>query len=328
MQTTEQPIGHMRAQALADSCEPRTSASGLMTFLESPKHYYWFKILKKREATPAMEEGTQLHMLVLEPERFYQSYFTDLALPEGVRALKTVDDMKTFLTEAGQKPKGKKEELAFMCKDIIDQEGPECKILIYDDWIELNTRNKQYISPPKWESLHGMADSLREHKFSKRYLEFAKKEVAWEEEILGIKMRGRIDWLVDEPSLPWVIVIDVKKTKSAKWFKFQYIIRDMNLHVQAAIYTLWAEKTYNRPVLYVWMAVEPAAPFICEAYSAPKAVMEVGQTKAKWAVKKLLECLQTNIWPGYSDGEVNNAGLPNDEFDKAAEMELEEEGEE
>ncbi len=304
--------------------EPQTSASGIMTFLESPKHFHWFKILKKRESTKAMEEGTQIHMLVLEPEKFYQSYFTDLALPEGFRILKTVDDMKQFITDSGHKPfKGKKEDLAFQCAQLMLNEPSQT--LIYDEWVEDQTRNKQYISPESWERLHGMAESIRSHAFAKRYLQFAKKEVPFEEELFGIKMRGRIDWLVDEPSLPWVIVIDVKKTKSAKWFKFQYIIRDMNLHVQAAIYSAWAEKKYQKPVLYVWMAVEPAAPFICEAHSTSDAVLEVGATKAKWAVRNLLECLKTNIWNGYTDGEVHNVGLPKDEFDLAAGMELENE---
>lgn len=298
---------------------PTVGVTALCTFLESPKHYHYKYIQKKKEETAAMREGTQFHQLVLEPEKFYQNYFTDLMIPEGTAALRTVDDLKEFIESKGQKAKGKKEDLKTLASALLPGDG---SVIIYDDWVEMNTADKEFISKTKWDMFHEMRESVMAHKFTQRYLEFGKKELLVEGEIQGFHVRGRIDWLVDEPSLPYVIVIDPKKCASAKFHRFRNDILERWYFVQAALYCKLIEMQYKKPVLHVWMACEATGPKIVETYSANEAVIEAGERAYSVAFPRLKECLETNNWPGYSDGVVVNMDLPSYGFDKIAAMEM------
>ncbi len=303
---------------------PTVGVTHMCDFLESPRHYYYNRILKKREATPAMEEGIAFHALILEPEKFYASYCTDLQLPEDVIVLKTVDEMKDWILGCGQKPvKGKKEDLAQQCRDLSAIGNPDNSI-IYDDWVEDQTRDKKFISKKKWDDWHEMRESVLQHKFVQRHLELGKKEVFVEGEIEGHHVRGRCDWVVDDPSLPYVIVIDVKKTRSAKFFLFRKTVMDSWLFVQAALYVKLLEMQYKRPVLFCWLACEATGPKIVECYSANEAAIEAGERAYKNAFKRLAECREKNSWPAYTDGMVNNMDLASYKFDEIAGLESEE----
>lgn len=296
---------------------PPIGVTHVCDFLESPRHYYYKRILKKRDETPAMLEGIQFHMLMLEPEKFYNAYFTDVAPPEGVTVLKTVDDLKGFLISKGQKPQGKKEDLIALASAHVTASE-----IIYDDWYADMTTGKEYISPGKWAMFHEMRESMMAHKFTKRYLEFGKKELFVEGEIEGFHIRGRIDWLVDDPNLPYLIVIDVKKTASAKFFRFRSQVLESWYFVQAALYCKLIELQHNKPVLYVWMACESTGPKNCEAYSANEATLEAGEKAYTFALNRMKKCFESNEWPGYTDGMVNNIDLPSHGYDRVAEMEV------
>lgn len=295
---------------------------------ESLAHFHWKRILKNREETPAMREGTQLHMLILEPEKFYKSYCTDLEMPKDKVILSTIDEMKKFAAELGfPKLKGKKEEIVIQIRSLITGEQQE-RVLIYDDWVEAHTKDKEFISSTKWEALHKMRDAFMNHAFAKKYLARGKKEVEVAGFIDGWYVRGRLDWLVDAEDLPYVIVIDVKKCVSAKFFKFRNVIYDRWYFVQAALYARLIEMKYKKPCLYVWMAVEGTGPFIVEAYSGNEAMLEAGMTHARHVLKRLETAYETNAWPGYSDGMVQNIDIPNYGYDKAAAIPEQEEEEE
>jgi hypothetical protein len=167
---------------------------------------------------------------------------------------------------------------------------------------------------------HEMRDSLLAHKFVKRYLPYGKKEMFVEGVIEDMHVRGRIDWMIDDPALPYIICVDVKKTKSAKFLLFRGDIWNRWLFVQAALYSKLLEMQFGRPVLYVWLACESTGPKIVEAYSANEAVLEAGETAYKGALNRLKECFETDEWPGYTNGMVTNMDLPSYGFDKIAEM--------
>jgi hypothetical protein len=300
--------------------------TGVCDACESLKHYYWNRVLKKRETTKAMKEGIQFHQLVLEPEKFYASHCTDQDLPEGKIILTTVDDIKSFAADLGVSIKGRKEQLITWAASEIAARKLD-NVIIYDQWLETNTRDKEFISKAGWDSLHHMRDSVLSHKFTRKYLEFGHKEVEVEGELDGHKLRGRLDWFIDDPSLPYVIVVDLKKCVSAKFFKFRQVIYDKWYFVQAALYSHMIQEKYGRPCLFVWMATEGGAPYIAEAYSANEAMLEAGISHAKAALKNLEIAFETNHWSGYSDGMVKNIDIPNYGYDRAAELEDVEEDE-
>ena len=299
------------------------SVTGICEACESLKHYHWNRVLKKREETKAMKEGTQFHMVVLEPEKFYRTHCTDIEIPSGKIVLTTVDDIKSFAADSlGISVKGKKDQLVAWVAEELANRGMD-NVILYDRWVETNTRDKEFITKSTWENLHHMKDSVLTHAFTRKYLELGRKEVEIDGEIDGQKIRGRMDWVIDDPSLPYVIIVDLKKCVSAKFHRFRSVVYDKWYFVQAALYAKLFELKYGRPCLYVWMATEGGAPFIAEAYSGNEAMLEAGLVHARKAIRDLKIAFETDQWPGYSNGLVNNIDIPNYGYDKAADIETE-----
>lgn len=296
--------------------------SSITTACESMKHYHWAKVLGKREETPALLEGIQLHQLILEPEKFYAAYCSDgLEPPPGKRILKTSADFIAYLKSNGYTGLSamKREELLSETLKRQKRANDE-SILVYDVWLGEFTLNRLTITKVKWDMLHRMRESVLEHAFTKKYLPDAKLEFPIEGIFDGQKIRGRVDWLVDDPKWPYVICIDIKKTKSAKFFKFRSQLYDKWYFVQAALYTKMLEQTYNRPVLHVWLAVEGAWPYIAEAYLGNDAMIEAGLCHASDVLKRLRMAYETNTWTGYTAGLVTNIDIPSFGYDKAADL--------
>lgn len=300
---------------------PSVSVTGIMSFLESPQHYHCFHVRKERQPTQAMEDGKMLHMLVLERDRFYDTYCTTADFPEGTRLLKTVDDLKAFINSFGAKATGKsKVDFIAAAQHLIDTKQVK-DVIIEEVYNRLHSNGKQFVGREKWDAMHKMRAAVLGHKVAKRYMNIGKMEVKVEGQVHGVHVRGRLDWIADDESLPYIVILDLKKTRSMKFNKFRYEIWDRNYYVQAFLYTKLVEMQYNRPVLYMWVGVEGALPYICETYSADEATLEAGEKAFKWAVVKLRECIVNDNWPGYTDGMVHNINLPSYGFDRVAEME-------
>lgn len=297
---------------------PTVGVTAFCDFLESPKHYQFKHILNKREEpTAAMKEGTAFHMLTLEPEKFYQTYFTDLMIPEGVAALRTVDDLKEFIESKGQKAKGKKEDLKTMASCLLPADG---SVIIYDDWVEMQTANKEFLSKSTWERLHGMRDSFMNHAFVKTHLANGQKEYLIEGELHGFNVRGRVDWFLEFPDR--IFCIDVKKTKSAKYLNFRRDIEQRFLYVQAAMYSMLLEKKFKKEVNFLWMACEGSGPMIAEGWCANTALLDAGRSKIESGLSRLKSCLESGSWPGYTDGNIHPMDLPKWTYDEIAQEEM------
>lgn len=134
---------------------PAVSSSKLKKFAYSPALYYreYVAPLKRTKAAStvkALMAGTVTHGLVLEPERCNDLYWYHLNPADYPDALHTVDDIKTALTDMGEKPKGK-------CKaDFIEQlreVSPSAYARVFDVMAQehlmswLRTRDLPWMTP-------------------------------------------------------------------------------------------------------------------------------------------------------------------------------------
>lgn len=296
------------------------SVSAIMSAAESAQNYKYRYVLGiKEEPGLAQQEGTMVHSFLLEPDKFYEQYYTDPEPPVGFLFLKTVEDLKEYLRSNNEKTSGKKEELAVRAKTLIYKF--KANLLVYDDWIQSQFAGKKYITKLKWQRLHFMRDEIMQNKFVGKYLGIGKKEVQLEAEILGHTIRGRVDWLVDIEQLPYIICIDLKKSKSADLLKFRRTIEDNQLHVQAALYSELCKKIYNKDCLFAWQVIETGIPFYNAAFACNEALLEAGLVDAKLAIKRIEHGMKTNQWPGKNDGNVQQMDLSSYFFDRIAERE-------
>ncbi len=181
---------------------PYFSRSGAEDILFDEEEY-WHKSPmnpdhEPMKATPAMELGTAIHCMLLEPERFAKLYTKKPTLKdfEGKKILKTSEDIKKFLTLVGEKKTGKKEDLIFRAMEYINPE----KDIIWDKIIndfneEIATTGKRILSEENVEILDGIKASLNRKPNMPEILQDIKSEVViiWKDDATGIMCKCMLD---------------------------------------------------------------------------------------------------------------------------------------
>jgi hypothetical protein len=280
---------------------PKISVSGLVEICKSPAHYESRYILKEGEETKAMKLGTAVHMALLEPERFAQTYAVHPGdPPEGV--LSTVDQMKDFLRKAELKTTGNKPEIMGRIRDC----GIEAEL--EDDWFKRVTEGREVIKPIEMLACKRLVERVESRPTLKFMISGGEPEkLGW---VLHRRSQVVISFKADYVKMfrspvdiggimTDGVVTDVKKVQAAKANakRFGFIVDDMNLHVQAAVYVDVMSALYNKRVAFMWMPAEEKPPFVITGLTAPEALIEAGRIKYENAINTFLKCRKTNQWP-------------------------------
>jgi len=178
--------------------EKHLSFSALKAFMQSPKHFYAYKMDK--ETTKAMETGKLFHMAILEPIKFIDTYWV-------------LDDSVKVLEIGGGNPRATK---------------------LYKEWVSeqdsFNT-GKERISKEDYDLYLSMGSYLHQNDASKDLMNgLIEKESEFEFEHLGFKIKGKIDGKGND------YIVDLKKVADASFKKIRWIIEDMMYDMQSGIY--------------------------------------------------------------------------------------------
>jgi PDDEXK-like domain of unknown function (DUF3799)/SAP domain len=287
-----------------------TSPSKLGDMLISPKHYYWKNILKKRESTSAMEEGTMIHKYLLEANDFENDY--QLPLDKSLY-LTTVEQLKGFLEAHGESTKGLKADLIKRCLDIY----PTVKI--WDHEIEkLESCGKKLITTKEMEMLEGLRSSLYSNKMAARMLHGAQTEVPgwYTDEVTGVIITFKID--IYKPSTGASVIIDLKKVRTCQPKEMDKWLYNSNAYIQLAMYRdaiaqIEGPKP-SEPICGI-LACESTGPYIVQPFAIDFGSIEAGQNQYKKALMKLVECYETGIWEAFDQG-ISNMAIPRWAFEQ------------
>ena len=252
-------------------------------------------------------------MAVFEPERFDKEVYVN-EVKTDMRVLKTAAEMTDYLKEIGVASSGKKEDLI---KRVIDNRPADGNVLIYEEFMEAHP-NLIRLSEGQMQDILRIRENVWNSAFFSQFKGQGMCEEKIEGEIDGVKIRGRIDWMLYDEDLKYYIVTDLKKTTVAKMRTFQKAIYDKKYYIQAYLYCELVKQNFNKEAVYAWMVAESKLPHLCEMYSADSATLEAGELMVKQALKRLKECYETDEWPGYSDGRLQNISLPYWAFDAVA----------
>jgi hypothetical protein len=117
----------------------------------------------------------------------------------------------------------------------------------------------------------------------------------------GVWCRARLDWLHDTP------VIDDLKTTAGSAHPDQVsrnLIRD-GWHLQAAFYIRGLRALRyggsDADVQFRFIVQETSPPFALSVIGCDPSVMALAEEQIRYAISKFGECLQSGIWPGYTD---------------------------
>lgn len=295
------------------------SVSGLTEIMRSPKHFYTNYVLGLRpEPTKAMLDGQMIHKALLEPDQFDKEY---VVADDRALYLETIADIKTRIESNGDTPvKGKKENLI---RQLLEIE-PTAKIWeVYMQ--QLNESGKKIISQDDFKKCQRIIEEVKKHEWLKRIPENRSNEISgyWIHPS-GVHITFRLDCLFfGKNNRP--VIVDVKKARDASPNEFSKAIWNNKLYIQAAIYVDAVKAITGVEPLYCWAVVEDSEPYCIEVYSADDGMIGAGNAVYNKLINKFIECNETGIWNGYTDGKVNPIALPHWAFsklDEYAETEL------
>lgn len=265
------------------------SFSSFSKFMDSPRHFLEYK-LDKRKSTPAMEFGTLVHCLVLEPDEFEERYeIKDIAEPSTELSKSFCDniiqgiDAQTAFEMAGYK-KGNPHEIQAKYQEYIN--------------LSLGIGDLKPISESLYKQAELVKNAINFNGASNHILNQiteTEKSVKWQ--MHDLNWHGFIDGKGER------IKADLKIVADANPRKLRYKIRDMKYDIQAALYNL---------------ALNPNDDYYIIAADRNGHVSVINVTKQSLgnayelieeSILKLKQCIFLNKWDASYDYFGNRSGV-------------------
>lgn len=242
------------------------SSTGAKLLLESPAKFKYQVLDGNRVHRASFDLGTAVHTKVLGVGGKFITYPDEHLTPSGNVSTKAV----TVEWETVQRAAGK----------II-------------------------LTPREADTVTAMAESVLAHPIARKLFERAgQSEVSVFDESLGVKRRGRFDYLPDEGG----IAVDLKTTLDASKAGFARSAAKYGYHIQRGHY-LDILKNLGREVDMLFVAVEKEPPYLVNVHQLSGEFADMGETEAREAVDVYGRCMRSGEWPGYPL-EINELAPP------------------
>lgn len=264
------------------------SQSQMTELLRSPAHFRarYGPDAKPFHATPAMLVGTAVHALVLEPEVF-ERQFCSRADYQGEP---TIAELQEKLTDDGVafKKTAKKSELLQ---------------LAYPEGVPSDRRTA--LSAEDWETVNGVGQALRSHDITGAWFDDSQADYRKHNEVSIYAhgphehlLKARLDRLQGDGDR--LLILDLKTTDSAEPSSFARKMVGLSYDLQAAWYQRLGQEAFpDRPVEFLFVAVERKPPYAVQVYQADESVIASGLRKMDRALSRYRDCLALNYWPAY-----------------------------
>lgn len=254
-------------------------ASVLGAFVDAtPAHVrHYIDHGEDKDATKYTDRGHALHLAVLEPGRFAETFV--LQPKVGKRSNKD----KTFWAEWQEK---------------------------HRDHLTLSEDELQRVTGMRDSLLaHHTARAVLQSAGTSEVI------VVWEEKTMDgkpVRCKARIDRLatLDDEA----IVADLKTARSAHRNAFERAVFDYRYFVQASHYLAGVEALYPTPAgnprrKFLFLVVESDAPYCAAVYEMDELALDIGERLRQQFLREFERCTRSGIWPGYSD-DPQLVGLP------------------
>jgi len=165
------------------------------------------------------------------------------------------------------------------------------------EWAANQRANGRIILTPDEATTVGrMAEAVLAHPLAAKLFERdGHPEASVFDEYLGVKRRGRFDYLPDEGG----IAVDLKTTLDASKAGFARSVAKFGYHVQRAHYLDILQHATGRELDMLFVTVEKEAPYLVNVHQLDQEFADMGVTEAMQAVDVYRRCMESGEWPGY-----------------------------
>lgn len=277
-------VGLHRGLSMADYLAiPAMSASRLEAIRRSPR-WYRHQLTQPQKSTDALERGTALHLLVLEPA-LYESRFV-IAEPCAVLLGKS---SKRAGEPCGNPGLFQLRGIGWACGTHVKGYGSEIE----------SDPNVQTISSEIDAQVRGMAAAIAEHPRARTLFEGRgdfEATIVFEDPETGVPCKIRPDRLVERAGM----YVALKSTRDATEFAFpadaerRGYFRGMALYRRGLRAIGWP---YSTTAL---LAVESEAPFDPVPYLVPEEDLDSADREVTRLLYRFKQCETDNHWPGHA----------------------------
>ena len=181
--------------------------SGMKDLAISPLRFWYLHVNPDApviEPTPEMQIGSALHCKVLEPDKFNERYASEISASDFDGCLVTMDDLRRWLTERGEKPKGTRKADVITQVQSVDPGWPIFDVLADAHYAEC--KGKVLFGRDDWQRIERMADALMSEPHVRAILGRGKAEVPYftTDPESGVLLKSRLDFV--SPGL----IVDLK----------------------------------------------------------------------------------------------------------------------
>lgn len=256
------------------------------------------------EAAAAVDLGTAIHSLLLEPDKFHSLYVADFAPPDGT--ITTADGLKAALDKAGVPYKAalSKSHLAALLL-AHDPNAPVSEAL-YDQW-KAGVNGRTVLSPAEWRKLYLMRDSVMAHPTARKLIEMAgavESSIFWRDRETAELCRARPDKVIDSLG----VVVDLKSSADASERGFNQSIGQYRYHVQDSYYSEGCTRALWKPKDFLFIVIGSTRDrrrYPCHVRSLPDEQREMGRAAWRMDLATYAHCRTTGLWNG-----IESASLP------------------
>lgn len=247
--------------------------SSLVKMMRSPAHFKHY-MDSEHAPTPAMEFGTALHLAVLEPELFAETYTVS---PKFDRR---TNDGKAAAAAWEAENIGKK----YLAEDQMAMLESMQRVIaghfLASSYIRKGRKEMSFF----WKDAETGVDC----KFRPDVLILDGGELVTVDQVIDL---GAESFVVGQ--------LDLKSTKDAGKDAFRRQMVKLGYDVQAAFYTDPLSEYLQREVPFRFLAVESAAPHGVALYRTGERTLQVGRSKYRAALQMLVWCRENDQWPSY-----------------------------
>lgn len=158
------------------------------------------------------------------------------------------------------------------------------------------------------QQVHAMAAALRRDPAAAALFDLDRggrpeQSLIWRDNITGIMVRARIDWLPDPTRPGRMLVGDYKTAADASPAGFARAIAGHGYHIQGAWYLdgVTALGLADQDALFLFVVQEKTPPYLVQIYELDALALKIGREQMHTARQVYADCTADGWWPGYSD---------------------------
>ncbi len=279
---------------------PGVSKSQLDLVAKCPGLLAWSaKAPRDDEARAAVDIGTALHALLLEPDKFADGYAVEFAPPET--ALVTIDQLKAYMDANGIEYAAKDSKGALTEKLLAA--APDAPVIERLRALHAHeTRGRVILSEAEFRKLHLMRDSVLAHPFARALVQspgLVEPSIYWRDPDTKVLCRMRPDKIANLRN-GRRFLLDVKTT--ADMDRFAASVHDYRYHVQDAFYSEGFERHFGAPPdAFVFLAVSTtrdAGRYPVRCFVLDPEDRQAGADAWRANLATYAACVAADSWPG------------------------------